>query len=114
MSSGAEVTLPAWRVWGVSREEQIPPPVLLTLTHAWGLVTTPGNYWEGPQGQLSRGQGEFSVFPVEEPKFRVKVITGRDTHSAPGLRSLFPVGHFPSSSHFSKLFQSVFSLIISM
>ena len=44
MSSGAEVTLPAWRVWGVSREEQILPPVLITLTHAWGLVTTPGNY----------------------------------------------------------------------
>ena len=89
-------------------------PVLITLTHAWGLVMTPGNYWEGPQGQLSRGQGEFSVFPVGEPKFRVKVITGRDTHSAPGLPSLFPVGHFPSWSYFSKLFQSVFSLIISM
>ena len=46
MSSGAEVTLSAWRVWGVSREEQIPPPVLITLTliHDWGLVTTPGNY----------------------------------------------------------------------
>ena len=114
MSSGAEVTLSSWRVWGVSREEQILPPGFLTLINAWGLVTTPGNYWEGPQGQLSRGQGEFSVFPVGEPKFRVKVITGRDTHNAPGLPSLFPVGHFPSWSHFSRLFQSVFSLIISL
>ena len=41
MSSGAEVTLSAWRVGGVSREEQILPPVFLTLIHAWGLVTTP-------------------------------------------------------------------------
>ena len=44
MSSGAEVTLSAWRVWGVSREEQILPTGLLTLIHAWRLVATPGNY----------------------------------------------------------------------
>ena len=44
MSSGAEVTLTAWRVWGVSSGGQILPPVLVTLTHAWGLLTTPGNY----------------------------------------------------------------------
>ena len=44
MSSGAEMTLSAWRVWDVSSEGQILPPVLITLTHAWGLLTTPGNY----------------------------------------------------------------------
>ena len=44
MSSGAEVTLSAWRISGVSSEGQILPPVLVTLTHAWGLLTTPGNY----------------------------------------------------------------------
>ena len=60
--------------WG-----QILPPVLLTLIHAWGLVTTPGNYWEGPCEQLSRGQGEFSEFPVGELKFTVKVIAGGGT-----------------------------------
>ena len=60
--------------WG-----QILPPVLVPLTHAWGLVTTPGNYLEGPRKQLSRGQGEFSVFPVGEPKFTVKVIAGGGT-----------------------------------
>ena len=27
----------AWRVWGVSSEGQILPPMLITLTHAWGL-----------------------------------------------------------------------------
>ena len=44
MSSGAEVTLSAWRVWDVSSEGQILPPVLITLTHVCGLMTTPGNY----------------------------------------------------------------------
>ena len=44
MSSGAEVTLSAWRVWGVSSEGQILPPGLVTLTHAWGLGTSPGSY----------------------------------------------------------------------
>ena len=44
MSSGAEVTLSAWRVWDVSSEGQILRPVLVTLTHTWGLLTTPGNY----------------------------------------------------------------------
>ena len=44
MSSEAEVTLSAWRVWGVSSGGQILPPVLVTLTHTWGLLTTPGNY----------------------------------------------------------------------
>ena len=67
MSSGVEVILSAWRVWGVSREEQILPPGLLTLTHAWGLVMTPGNYWEGPQGQLSRGQESFLCSLWENP-----------------------------------------------
>ena len=29
----------AWRVCGVSSEGQILPPVLVTLTHPWGLGT---------------------------------------------------------------------------
>ena len=43
------------------------------------------------------------MFPVREPKFRVKVITGRDTHSAPGLPS---VSRWPFSFIVS-LFQTV-------
>ena len=77
--------------WG-----QILPPVLVPLTHTWGLVTTPGSYWEGPHGQLSRGQGEFSEFPVGEPKFTVKVIAGGGTLRALGLPSLcLLLGIFP-------------------
>ena len=84
-----------------------PHPRLGTSDDSWKLL-----------GRSTRAAeqraGEFSVFPVGEPKFTMKVKTGRDTHSAAGLPSLFPVGHFPSSSHFSRLFQSVFSLTISM
>ena len=55
------------------------------------------------------------MFPAGEPKFTVKVIAGGGTlteHRGPFTVS--PVGHFPSWSHFSKLFQIVFTLIISM
>ena len=114
MSSGVEVTLSAWRVWGVSREDQILPPGLLTLIHAWRLVTTPGNYWEGPQGQLSRGQGEFCVFPVGEPKFRVKVITGGGTLTVhQGSLHCFLLAIFLHRLTFPDC-SEVFSLIIRM